>query len=409
MEQPMPRNCAAFYLKPRYMAVILIFCASLFWVLHPFPFLSFPSRTWFLIPLSFSISFLLTPLVCMLAPNVGMMDRPSERKVHTEATPLLGGVAIYLAFSVSVILTLWYSLELKGVIYAATLVFIIGLLDDRLGLSSVVRLLAQLAAVFILLFHGVEIEFVPDFTHWHIFKKLVTIFWVIGITNAINFLDGLDGLCVGYGAISAFFIGLIAFLTHQYFLMFLALSLAGSCFGFLPWNFRRGEPAMIFMGDAGSLFIGFTLASLSIMGNWAENRAVALTVPVLILFLPIFDISMTTYFRIREGSVKTFRQWLDYAGKDHIHHRVYATGIGKRNAVFVLYMIAVMLGFSAIIIRTGGTLEANLALLQAAAVLVFFVAFVMYVKNRYDVIVRIEERIDEQSRKNVSHADSGLQ
>jgi UDP-GlcNAc:undecaprenyl-phosphate GlcNAc-1-phosphate transferase len=336
------------------------------------------------------------------------VDVPNERKVHAEATPLLGGLPIFLAFSISTASTLWYSLELKGVIYAATLIFVVGLLDDRFNLSSLVRLFAQLAAVCILYVHGMEIEFVPDFTQWHILKKLVTVVWILGITNAVNFLDGLDGLCVGYGAISALFMGAIAFLTHQYFLMFLALSLAGSCFGFLPWNFRRREPARIFMGDAGSLFIGFTLASLAIMGNWAENRTVALAVPILILFLPIFDVSMTTFFRIREGSVRTFRQWLDYAGKDHIHHRVYATGIGKRNAVFVLYSVAVMLGFSAVIIRTGGTLEAYLALLQAAVVLAFFVAFLMYVKKRYDAIAMIAERMAERSARSggMAEADS---
>jgi UDP-GlcNAc:undecaprenyl-phosphate/decaprenyl-phosphate GlcNAc-1-phosphate transferase len=381
----------------RYIGVLFLFCASLFTVLHPVPFLNFHSRSWSLVLLSFSIAYLLTPLACALAARLNMVDIPNDRKVHAEATPLLGGLPIFLAFSLSTASILWYSLELKGVIYAATLVFIVGLLDDRYNLSSLVRLFAQLAAVCILFLHGMEIEFVPDFTQWHIFKKLVTILWIIGITNAVNFLDGLDGLCVGYGAISALFMGGIAFLTHQYFLMFLALSLAGSCFGFLPWNFRRREPARIFMGDAGSLFIGFTLAALSIMGVWAENRTVALAVPVLILFLPIFDISMTTFFRIREGSVRTFRQWLDYAGKDHIHHRVYATGIGKRNAVYVLYAVAVMLGFSAVIIRTGGPLEAYLALLQAAVVLAFFVGFLMYIKNRYDVISHLTERMVERS------------
>jgi UDP-GlcNAc:undecaprenyl-phosphate GlcNAc-1-phosphate transferase len=184
--------------------------------------------------------------------------------------------------------------------------------------------------------------------------------------------------------------------------MFLGFSLAGSCLGFLPWNFRRREPAKIFMGDAGSLFIGFTLASLAIMGDWAGNRAVALAVPVLILFLPIYDTSMTTFFRIRDGKVRSFRQWLDYVGKDHLHHRIYGTGIGRRNAVYVLYMMTIMLGFSAVIIRTGGVLEAYLALVQAALVLVFFTAFIIYTQNRYNAMTHVAEKMTKQDSEDGS-------
>ena len=162
--------------------------------------------------------------------------------MHSKATPLLGGISIYLAFGFGAVSTLWYSYELKGIVYAATLIFILGLLDDIIKLSSVFRLLIQVLAVFILFYHGVELNFLPDFTRYHIFDKLVTIIWVVGITNSVNFLDGLDGLCVGFGAIASLFFGVIAFLTNQYFLMFLAFSLAGSCFGFLPLQQYNQDP-----------------------------------------------------------------------------------------------------------------------------------------------------------------------
>jgi UDP-GlcNAc:undecaprenyl-phosphate GlcNAc-1-phosphate transferase len=370
---------------------------SLLIVLNTVHILRFNYRFGFLILLSFCISFLLTPLACRIAERLGVMDEPNERKIHTRATPLLGGAPIFIAFFLSTVITFWYSNELKGVIFAATVIFLIGLLDDIFGLSSIFRLLAQLFAVFILFWYGMELEFIPDTTTMHLFKKAVTVIWIIGITNAVNFLDGLDGLCVGFGAIASIAVGIIAFLTHQYFLMFLSFSLAGSCLGFLPWNFRRSEPARIFMGSAGSLFIGFTLAAFAIMGEWAENRVVALSVPVLILFLPIFDTSMTTFFRIREGKVRSFREWLDYVGKDHLHHRVYAMGIGKRKAVFVLYMFTFILGISAIIIRTGGTLEAWLSLIQAGMIMVFFVAFSVYVKSKHDAVVDITQKMNERT------------
>jgi UDP-GlcNAc:undecaprenyl-phosphate GlcNAc-1-phosphate transferase len=389
--------CTRDFLKWQYFLTFILSAVSLCCIIWPAPFLPFQYRFWILIPFSFSISYLLTPVMGILAFWLGAVDRPDARKMHSGVTPLLGGAAIFFAFSLGAVSVFWYSPELKGVICGASLVFVIGVLDDIFGLSSFVRLFAQLAAVCILFLAGMTIDSIPDNTTFKVFEKAVTVLWIIGITNSVNFLDGLDGLCGGFGAIAALFFGLVAFLTHQYFLMFLGFSLAGSCLGFLPWNFRRREPAKIFMGDAGSLFIGFTLASLAIMGDWAGNRVVALTVPVLILFLPIYDTSMTTFFRIREGKVRTFRQWLDYVGKDHLHHRIYSIGIGKRNAVFVLYMMTIMLGFSAVIIRTGGVMEAWLALLQAALLLVFFTAFIVYTRNRYDAITRMAEKMAGQA------------
>jgi UDP-GlcNAc:undecaprenyl-phosphate/decaprenyl-phosphate GlcNAc-1-phosphate transferase len=341
----------------------------------------------------FSISYLLTPLICRLAEKLRILDIPDKRKVHHIATPLLGGVVIYLAFAIGTVTTQWYSVEFKTIVYAATLIFILGLMDDIMKLSSVLRLTIQVLAVFILFTQGMEINFLPDFTRLRILDKLITILWIVGITNAVNFLDGLDGLCVGFGVIASLFFGAIAFLTGQYFFMFLAFSLAGSCLGFLPWNFRLNKPARIFMGDAGSLFIGFTLASFAIMGEWAENKTVALFVPVLILLLPIFDISMITFFRIKDGAVKTVREWFDYVGKDHFHHRLYDFGISKKKVVWIMYLLTALLGFSAVIIRTSGTMEAYLELLQAITLLIIFISFIVIARKRCDIIVKESKKM----------------
>ena len=343
----------------------------------------FRVRGTLLILLSFCLSYLLTQVMCGLAWRIGAVDRPNSRKMHKNATPLLGGVAVFLAFSIGAVSMLEYSFELKGVVYAATVVFLLGLADDIFKLSSILRLGVQLGAVCILFYHGLELHFAPDFTEFHILDKLMTVFWILGIDNAVNFLDGLDGLCGGFGAIAAFFFGFLAFLTDQYFLMFLAFSLTGSCMGFLPWNFRPNKSARIFLGDAGSVFLGFTLASFAIMGEWAENRFVALTVPVLVLSLPIYDISMTTFFRVKKGSVKTIRQWFDYTGKDHFHHRLYTMGLGKSSVVFFMYALNIMLGFSAVIIRTGETLEAYLALIQAFLILAMFTITMVYAEKKH--------------------------
>ncbi|MFC1608078.1 glycosyltransferase family 4 protein [Candidatus Latescibacterota bacterium] len=353
----------------------------------------FRTRGILLIVLSFCLSYLLTPILCAIATRLNIVDRPNARKMHQKSTPLLGGIAVFLAFSIGAVSMMWYSFELKGVVYAASLILILGVLDDIFNLSSILRLAVQLIAVFILFYHGLELHFAPDFTSYHLLDKILTALWILGITNAVNFLDGMDGLCGGFGAIAAFFFGLVAFLTNQYFLMFLAFSLAGSCIGFLPWNFRPNKSARIFLGDGGSVFIGFTLASFAIMGDWAENRYVALTVPILILCLPIYDISMTTYFRFKEGSVRTIKQWFDYVGKDHFHHRVYEIGFGKTNGVFFLYVVNIMLGFSAVIVRTGGTLEAYLALLQGFIVLMALTAAMVNAQTK------IHDSLDEVEKK----------
>lgn len=363
--------------KTKYILAAVTFIISIFIVIVERDTYGMWLRSLFLIPLSLSTSFMLTPFAHYFALKFGIVDYPAQRKMHREATPLLGGAPVYLGFAFATVSIFWYSVELKGIVYGATLIFIVGLLDDMKGLSSIIRLFSQLIAVGILIYHGILIDAIPDFTHALLIKKLVTILWVIGITNAVNFLDGLDGLCSGYGAIAAFFFGIIALLTKQYFLMFLAFALCGSCLGFLPWNFIKGKSAKIFLGDAGSLFIGFTLSSLAIIGDWAENKVVALSVPILIMFIPIFDTMLTTFMRIKNGQVKSVRQWLDFVGKDHFHHRIFALGIGKQKAVWVLYLLAILLGFSAIIIRTGGTFEAYLALIQAFFILIFFTAFII--------------------------------
>lgn len=367
----------------RYWIIAVLFVISALILFAGRGIIPYKYRQFFIIVLPFTISYLSTPFICWLSGRLNVLDIPNERKVHKAPTPLMGGLAVFFAFGVGAVSTLWYSYELKGVVYAATMIFLLGLFDDMFHLSSVFRLFVQLMAVFVLFYHGLELHFLPDNTRFHYVEKFITIIWVIGITNAVNFLDGLDGLCVGFGALASMFFGILAYLTGQYFLMFLAFSLTGSCFGFLPWNFRRKEPARIFLGDSGSLMIGFSLASFAIMGEWAENNFVALTVPILILFLPIYDTSMTTFFRIKDGSVRSVREWLDFVGKDHFHHRLFAMGIGARNATWALYLMTSLLGFSAVIIRTGGNLEAYLALLQAALVLISFTAFIVTIRAKF--------------------------
>jgi UDP-GlcNAc:undecaprenyl-phosphate GlcNAc-1-phosphate transferase len=196
---------------------------------------------------------------------------------------------------------------------------------------------------------------------------LLTVVWIIGITNAMNFFDGMDGLAAGLGAIIAFLLAVVAFQTEQPFLGWMALAIMGSCCGFLPYNFKLKGPAFVFLGDAGSTVVGFVLACIAVYGDWAEGRPlVALVSPVLIFWILIFDMAHITIDRIATGKVRNLREWIEFVGRDHLHHRL-ASALGcRRKSVLFIYLMALGLGISALILRDAGAAEAALLILQAS-------------------------------------------
>jgi UDP-GlcNAc:undecaprenyl-phosphate GlcNAc-1-phosphate transferase len=201
-------------------------------------------------------------------------------------------------------------------------------------------------------------------------NALLTVLWFVSITNAVQFLDGMDGLAAGLGVFASFFFGMVALQTDQFYLMYLAAALTGASLGFLPYNFRPRSSAQIFLGDGGSSFIGFTLAGLAVMGEWAEHDPlVALATPLLILAVPVFDIAYVSVNRVMTGKVHSFHEWLAYVGKDHIHHRFEALGLSKSQTVLLIHFLSVSLGISALLIKGAGIYEALLLLIQATSVL----------------------------------------
>ena len=327
-------------------------------------------RWFFIFLLSLFLSLLLTPAVRRLARRLEVLDAPSSRKAHERSTPLLGGMAIFLSFAIAVIYNLYFSFQLKGVAIGATLVMVFGLADDIWDLPALMKLMIQLCAVGVMIVYGVSGNFMPTSFLGDGFEVPLTIIWMIGITNAVNFLDGMDGLATGLGLIASTFISLVALQTGQRFLLFLAVALAGSCLGFLPYNFHPRKPATIFLGDAGSQFIGFTLAGMAIMGNWAIGDPVkAYSMPIQILAIPIFDMTYITSTRIYWGRIRSFREWLEYTGRDHLHHRLENLGLSKKQTVLFIYFLATALGVSAVVLKNGRTLDAVVLLFQAAMLL----------------------------------------
>jgi len=329
---------------------------------------------WFYIFLvAISLSYFMTPIFRWIAFWAGILDKPDARKIHDTATPLLGGAAVFVGFGVSIIANDIYSDALEAILLASLVLFIAGVLDDRREIPAWFKLFLQMACAVWVIRHGVVLRVFP--LQFGLLSEagntILTVFWMVGITNAMNFFDGMDGLAAGLGAIIAFFLGVVAFQTDQPFLGWVAVAAMGSCLGFLPYNFRVRGKATIFLGDAGSTVIGFVLACLSVYGDWAEHNPIgALVSPLLIFWILIFDMVHITIDRIRTRKVRNFREWIDYVGNDHLHHRLaYALGGPKRSVMFI-FLLSFCLGTSAVVLRDARPIDAILLLVQATILVI---------------------------------------
>lgn len=312
------------------------------------------------------VSFLLTAAVRRFALYRGAIDLPGPMKVHTLPTPRLGGVAVYLAVLGAIATNAVVSEGMVAIIVGGSIIALVGYLDDLKGIPPLPKLIAQGAAALVVVASGKMITLFSGGLLGNAANLFLTLLWIIGITNALNFFDGMDGLAAGLSMIVAFFLGIVAYQTDQPYLAWMAVAIFGASLGFLPYNFRPGG-AVIFLGDSGSTFLGFTLAALAVKGNWADlNPIVSLSNPILIFGVLIYDMIYITLSRIALGKVRTFHEWLAYVGHDHLHHRL-ATLLGSRRAaVATIFLISGSLGTAAIVLRRAGTFEAFLLLFQAA-------------------------------------------
>ena len=301
----------------------------------------------FIVALSFVAAG--TPVIRRTAHRIGFLDHPSSRKLQKQPIPLMGGIAIYAGVLLSILLFgRHYLPELISILAGATLLSLLGLWDDRMDLPATVKLLGQIAAAAGLVLAGVQIQlgWVPDWLN-----ICLTIVWVVGISNTINLIDNMDGLAGGISAVAAAFFMVIAAMNGQYLVSAFSSAIFGACLGFLIFN---SQPATIFMGDAGALFLGFTLAVIGIKLRFPENtNIVTWLVPVLVLGVPIFDTTLVMISRILRR-VNPFTT----AGKDHIPHRLVSRGMTQREAVFTLYLAGCFLGLLAIFVMQANPNEA---------------------------------------------------
>ncbi len=316
-------------------------------------------------------SYLGTFLIRWLAVRVGLTDAPDERKMHRTPVALGGGVAIYFAFAFAVYLTRYYDRPLQGIVLGGLLMMLVGLIDDwRGGVSATLKFFVLVGLTIFLTFPPFNV--ILNLTKIYLVDAGLTILWIVGITSAFNAVDNMDGQAAGLGAIAAGAFTLVAIETQNLFMGMLSLGVMASCLGFLPHNFSSKRK--VFMGDAGSFTLGYLLAAISIIGEWSESKVVSCTIPVLILAVPIFDLTYVVLHRHFTGVTNGLRQALTHCAKDHLSHRLVALGATPRQAVLFIYFIAVCLALSGVILRTNtAILSSSLHVVQALMILTIVV------------------------------------
>ncbi|MDM5332419.1 MraY family glycosyltransferase [Ureibacillus composti] len=330
-------------------------------------------------------AILLTPLVKRLAFRIGAVDAPNYRKVHSRIMPRLGGLAIYLAFLIGLLILRPESQYTLAIVLGATVIVITGVLDDMYEISAKAKMLGQLvAAIIIVFFGGIQIEFINlpfndgqlDFGFLSI---PFTIVWIIGITNAVNLIDGLDGLAAGVSTIAFITLAGMAMIMGNGFVIAIAAILACATIGFLFYNFH---PAKIFMGDTGALFLGFMIAVLSLLG-FKNITVVSFIIPVIMLGVPISD----TFFAI----VRRYRnkqKWSD-PDKSHLHHRLIDMGFSHRQTVLIIYGIAAMFGLAAVIFSMAKLWGAILLVTVILVAIELFVEIIGLAGKNYKPLINL--------------------
>lgn len=327
-----------------------------------------------------AVSFLMCPLVKSFAYKIGAIDVPKDnRRMHKKPVPRLGGLAIFMGFMVSILLFASIDHEMQGILLGAVIIVVLGVVDDMTPLRAYFKFFVQIVAALVAVFHGVVIETLsnPNIFSQNPYWNLswlaipITVLWIVGITNAVNLIDGLDGLACGVSTISALTMLVIALLVSEGDVAIIMASLVGACLGFMPYN---RNPAKMFMGDTGSTFLGYILATISIQGLFKYYAIVSFAVPFLVLGLPMFDTIFAIVRRLAHGQNPMAPD------RGHIHHRLIDMGLNQKQAVAALYVVSSILGLSAVVLTTSGAVKAMLLLL-ALAITAYLTARVIFPKE----------------------------
>ena len=338
---------------------------------------------------AFLISFSTTPAVIALANRIKAIDVPKdERRVHKKPIPLIGGLAIFYGFVISVLCFAVIDRPTMGILIGATIMVTVGVIDDMRDLNAKIKLLFQILSALIVVYFGIEVQYIanplanwigPQYINLGLWSIPLTVVWIVGVTNAVKLIDGLDGLAVGVSSIASVALLSLTIISQNLNVAIIIAALAGAGFGFLPYNFN---PAKIFMGDTGSTFLGFVLACISIQGLMKMYAIISFAVPVLILGLPIFD----TVFAILRRIAK--KKPIMSPDRGHLHHRLIDMGFSQRQTVTILYTLTSLLCLTAVVMALKDALR--------GLILVFAVLFVLIIS----IVVMEPQKSQEEEDKN---------
>jgi len=351
------------------------------------------------------VTWIVTPVLIRAAERLGAVDRPGGRKTHSSPTPRIGGVAVFAGFVAGMAFAAYATGLLfhfpqgtywRSLMFAATGLFLVGLIDDLRGLSFRWKFAAQIIAAIYIWQAGFRIDVISHPLGGDLdlgmFSLPLTVLWIVGITNAVNLIDGLDGLATGIALITTLTVGIIAFDRGLLGVTAASVTLAGALAGFLRFNFN---PARIFLGDSGSLFLGFVLAVTSVRGSQKGTTAVAILVPMLVLGLPLMDTGLAVLRRTLRVGTRGMRtdnalryvarnyQHVFLPDRGHIHHRLLNLGLSHRNAVLVLYGVGTLFALSAFSMVLIKSLWIGLLLVGALAVAMTGFASFLYLRIRW--------------------------
>ena len=354
------------------------------------------------------VSFLLTPAVKSFAYKVGAVDVPKDaRRMHKVPIPRLGGLAIFMGFMVSILLfaNVMEDRQMRGILLGAVVIVILGVVDDITPLPAKLKFVVQILAAILPVSHGVVIRaisnpnlFSPN-PYWqmgNVVSVVITILWIVGITNSVNLIDGLDGLANGVSAISATTMLVLALLVSKAQVAIVMAALVGACIGFMPYNMN---PAKIFMGDTGSMCLGYILAVTSIQGLFKFYAVISFAVPFILLGLPIFDTAFAIIRRLAHGQSPL------QADRGHVHHRLIDLGFDQKQSVAILYAFSAVLGLTAVLLAT--TNEAKLVILALAVLICFFLGMslmTMEKRHQKEEQARLDELCHELEEKDAREA-----
>lgn len=339
---------------------------------------------------AFVISALGMPVAIYLLRKCQILDHVSDNKIHERPVPRGGGIVIFLAFAIAVLLPNYRDHPMKGVLLGSAICLIVGAADDiRGGIPASLKFLTLLVVTVIMSRFGVLLNIFNIYP----LDLALTLLWVVGVTSAFNGIDNMDGLAAGIATIVS---GMYVIIAVQAFLTagtetslswfgLLASGLIGANLGFLIYNLK---PAWVFMGDSGSFFLGYTLAALGVMGEWGRSPIISLSIPILILGVPIFDFAYIIIARILRGETRTIRDVIEHCAPDHLSHRLAWIGFSQRKAVTFIYLIAVSMGVSGILLRNSASLfDTALALFQGIAIVLIVIILMATAARRHRALI----------------------